>query len=178
MFQLPRTTTPWKQGTSASFNASILHISHVRVFEASRRCITLSTRFSPPPMSSTSIETRRFSNRTLTSLSRPDPVNGSLIEGALASEPPPKRRRLENPEHHPGPPRWSSDQVFIDCLTKQVFPHINPAVQQLPKEIVDVVKVGKKVSLSSLPSSSPSPLALLVAPCPAFKHMLICFLSP
>jgi len=153
------------------------------MFECSRLLVAVSPSFyaiSPPPMSSTSIETRRFPpSQTLTSLSRPNPVNGPLIEGALASEPPPKRRRLENPEHHPtGPPTWSSDQVFIDCLTKQVFPHINPAVQQLPREIVDVGKVGKKVSLSSLPSSSPSPLALLVVPCLAFKHMLICLLSP
>jgi hypothetical protein len=75
------------------------------------------------------------------------PFSSGLNLGTGASEalpnadnsselPPAKRIRL-------GPP--TSHQKLVDCLQRQVFPHIDAQIATLPKERVNTLAIGKQV---------------------------------
>ncbi|KAK0705001.1 hypothetical protein B0H67DRAFT_545687 [Lasiosphaeris hirsuta] len=80
-----------------------------------------------------------------TSVSRPGPIN--VRARSLDAPPPlPKRRRLDGPPASvQNPPAWAYDNVFVDCLKRQVFPHVDRPLASLPKGQYKNIDIGKEV---------------------------------
>ncbi|KAK0613784.1 hypothetical protein B0T14DRAFT_285289 [Immersiella caudata] len=90
---------------------------------------------------------------------RTGPSNGAAdgsSAGAPASEPPRKRQRLIAAE--PQLPEWANESIFTNCLERQIFPHVNNAIAQVPGPVFNKGALGRKVSCchTCLPSCPPS----------------------
>ncbi|KAK3683603.1 hypothetical protein B0T22DRAFT_468351 [Podospora appendiculata] len=62
-------------------------------------------------------------------------------------ERPAKRPRLDEPAAENGQrlQQWRDPQVLLDCVTKQVLPHVDRVLVTLPRERLEVREIGKRV---------------------------------
>lgn len=67
-------------------------------------------------------------------------------------------------------PHWGRQDVFIQCLANQVFPHVDRELANLPRDKYDVQKIGTKVSMLRV--------SLVVPICPPFDPYILSVTFP